>query len=74
MDKAIQSFHNIYTDVLTKFAHKRLSSSEDIAEMVIIIQALNMTLTVKIVKQYFWWTFGLIILYHHSRFGYKKVN
>ena len=55
----------------TKFDNKRISSSEDIVETVIIIWTLAVTLTLKIANQPFCMTLWLMMMHHNTKFGNK---
>ena len=57
----------------TKFDKKRISSSEDIVETVMIIWTLAVTLTLKIANQLFSMTLWLIMMHHNTKFGNKMT-
>ena len=58
----------------TKFGCKQSSSLEDIVKnsYILIIQALTVTLTLKIENQFFHMTHCLTIIHHHTKSGKKK--
>ena len=55
----------------TNFDNKRISSSEDIVEAVMIILTLAVTLTLKISNQPFCKTLWLMMMHHNTKFGNK---
>ena len=55
----------------TKFDNKRIGSSKDKVETVIIILTLGVTLTSKIENQPFCMTLYLMVMHHNTKFGNK---
>ena len=60
----------------TKSGCKRTSSLEDVVknDHIMLIYALDVTLTLKIVNQFLFITLHLMIKYHHTKYGEKWLN
>ena len=57
----------------TKFAYKKVSSSEDRIETIIFISDLAVTLTLKMQNNVYT-TLWIMMMHHHTQFGYKSLN
>ena len=61
-----------------KFGCKKISSSVDIIETVMldytIPQRVNVTLTLNIANQFYHMTLWPMMLFHHTKFGYKRFS
>ena len=58
----------------TKVDNKRISSSEDIVETIMIIWTLTATLTLKIANQLFCMTLWPMMVHHHTKFGCERFS
>ena len=58
----------------TKFGSKRISSSKDTEEIILIIWALTMTLILKTATQSFCTALRLIMIHHNTKFGNKMLG
>ena len=75
MKTAVQFHHKTHWLMImyyqTKFDNKRISSSEDIVETVMIIWILDVTLTLRMANQPFCMTLWLMMMHHNTKFGNK---